>query len=74
MMRGFGRRQQPEPERQPALPDLHPAQVDLLEAKENLAAAVGQVDATLHWAGNARPALRDALLDIRRALTRTATP
>lgn len=73
-IRGWGRSEPtPRPNDTPAgdatLPDLHPAQIDLLTAQQRTAAALAEIDAGLALAGNARPAMRDSLLDARLALT-----
>lgn len=49
-------------------PDLHPAQIDLLEAQRRQQAAIAALDDGLRVAGNARPTMRDHLLDARFAL------
>jgi hypothetical protein len=72
-LRGWGRSEPtPRPENTPAgdanLPDLHPAQIDLLTAEAQRAAALGEIDAGLAQAGNARSVMRDRLLDARIAL------
>lgn len=76
-LRGWGR-SEPTPQSQntPAdasLPDLHPAQIDLLDAEKRRTAALAEIDAGLAQAGNARPVMRDRLLDARIAL-QAATP
>lgn len=65
-LRTWGRAPDPIPD---PLPDLHPAQIDLLAERDRITAAVAQVDAGLTRAGNARPTMRDRLLDIRLTLT-----
>jgi hypothetical protein len=72
-IRGWGRTD-PGSTPDPRLPDLHPAQLDLLIAEERIKATLTQVDDSLRRAGNARPTMRDRLLDIRIELTRQATP
>lgn len=73
-IRGWGRSEPtPQPQNTPAgadptLPDLHPAQIDLLDADARRAAAIAEIDAGLAAAGNARPVMRDSLLDARLAL------
>lgn len=73
-IRGWGR-PDPTPRPQntptaadPTLPDLHPAQIDLLNAQQRTTAAIAEIDAGLARAGNARPVMRDTLLDARLAL------
>lgn len=78
-LRGWGR---PDPTPQhnngpagdPTVPDLHPAQIDLLDAQQRTAAALAEIDAGLREAGNARPVMRDRLLDARFRLMVQATP
>lgn len=56
----------------PPSPDYHPAQVELLYERKRIIDALAEVDACLAVFGNLpeRRAIRDALLDIRSALTR----
>lgn len=72
-IRGWGRTD-PASTPDPRLPDLHPAQIDLLEAQQRSNATLTEIDRGLSQAGNARPTMRDRLLDIRIELTRQATP
>lgn len=68
---GWGRQEPtPRPQNTPAaadatVPDLHPAQIDLLAAEQRTTAALAEIDAGLAQAGNARPVMRDRLLDAR---------
>lgn len=55
---------QPQPGGDP-LPDLHPAQIELLDTQRRIAACSDEIDAQLRGAGNNRPTMRDALLDLR---------
>ena len=62
----------PEPAIDQWLAYAHPAQVELIDVQQRIGAAVAALDRLLEGS-NTRPALRDALLELRQLLSGPST-